>query len=59
MDMPSREGIGRGGGGEEQELLDAGHLGRAELQVGEASGRWREGREQTPFHNVAYQALLR
>ena len=59
MDMPSREGIGRGGGGEEQELLDAGHLGRAELQVGEASGQGGEGREQTPFHDVAYQALLR
>ena len=59
MDMPSREGIGRGGGGEEQEPLDAGHLGQAELQVEEASGQGGKGREQAPFHDFAYQALLR
>ena len=58
MDMPSRGGTERGGGGGEQEPLDVGHVGQAERRVEEASGRGGEGQEQTPFHDVAYQALL-
>ena len=59
MDMPSRGGRGRGGGGGEQDPLGAvGHVveQRAERLVEElASGQGGEAQEQT--HDFAYQAL--
>ena len=56
LDRPSRGGRGEGGCGGGQEPIEAGHVGLAERQVEEVSGRG--GEEQTRFHDVAYPALL-
>ena len=56
MDIPRGGGTGRAEGGGEP--LDAHHVGRAERRVEEESGQGGEGPEQTPFHDVAYQALV-